>query len=707
MEALFYITALAYTMIVLVPGYLLMRVFGFDRTWSVLLGPLPGIGMLTLLGQVYASLDVHATPLLMLGPPVVILAICYLLVSRTQERAEVPEVAWWIPLLYVAIGLGLGYYFFVGRLITSDQVIQAFDLTQAVDLIRTFANSGHFTSVGVDYYLDDAAINPAPGTSFYPATWHMLCALAVQLTGASVPTAINASQLSSLGVLFPLGIAATIAAIFDGDTRHLVAGALSCLAFVIFPWVFLIFGPIYPNMAAFAVMPCVFAIFILMTSDEGSRRQRLSLLVSFVLAGIGLGSMHPGGIFASVIFLAPWCTYRIWVLARARWGGRVIPLAAAAAFVAFVCAVWYGCFLAPPFRPIVVHSWLYFTKEWQELVNILTLSYIYGYWFEFAAQIPLAIAVIVGAVWALHHREHAWLVAAYIIICYIAFVCATEETRYKHILAGFWYCDHIRIAGICCILAIPLATMGLVWAYEQVLHLVGLYNGRTGTTTNAVKVAIVCSLAFIVANFLPEFNMPGSYFDVILNEGLNDDPPEEVLETYSEAKMRVVGRKYHSVHTPFGDYRTAFTRKTVSENPISEQEKAFMKEVAEVVGSDALVINNPEDGSFLGYGFENIRCYYRYFVRSGREETATSELIRSELVNYATSPEVHAAVDELGAEYVMLLSEKDSETSFINLRGNYSETAYAGISSITPETPGFELLLQSEDLYLYRITRDQ
>jgi hypothetical protein len=125
--------------------------------------------------------------------------------------------------------------------------------------------------------------------------------------------------------------------------------------------------------------------------------------------------------------------------------------------------------------------------------------------------------------------------------------------------------------------------------------------------------------------------------------------------------------------------------------------------VSEVVGPDDLVINDPMDGSFLAYGYDGLRVYYRDFVGFGNGESGQSVLIRNGLADIATDDEVRTAVDEIGASYVLVLDQSGSDCSFINLRKDYRPVMFEGISSITDDTPGFETVLSDGNMRLYRI----
>ena len=113
------------------------------------------------------------------------------------------------------------------------------------------------------------------------------------------------------------------------------------------------------------------------------------------------------------------------------------------------------------------------------------------------------------------------------------------------------------------------------------------------------------------------------------------------------------------------------------------------------------------DGSFLAYGTTGLRVYYRNFVGGygDENETEESKIIRERLCDYATNPEVQAAVESVDARYVIVLRDGEEKSAFINLRGDYDESLFAGISSITSETPGFTCVCESGALGLYKIDR--
>ena len=77
----------------------------------------------------------------------------------------------------------------------------------------------------------------------------------------------------------------------------------------------------------------------------------------------------------------------------------------AAIFVAACVAVWTACFFSPAFEPIVSEYWQGFAYSWQEVINILTQTYVLGFFNEIAAQIVLGALAVIGWIRCVYERK--------------------------------------------------------------------------------------------------------------------------------------------------------------------------------------------------------------------------------------------------------------------------------------------------------------
>lgn len=692
----FYLSVACTVLILLIPGYLAMRAIGANRTMAVCCSPVVSLSLIAALGQLYALVGIPGSPVAVLAPLVILTALG-LALSKVRKFPELslPSVSPLTICLALLLGAALGYNLYISRLGTPDAVLQAYDVTWHLDLIQAMSESGKLSSLGASPYLTapDAAIAPANYSMFYPAAWHVLCALVKSLAGTSTTIAINASMFVLPCLAFPLGVVAFIAALFPESKKHqIVAGVLS-LAFVAFPWNLMAFGPVYANVAGFALLPAVWALFVHLLADEASVSDRARTVAAILVCCIGLVLCHPNTIFTSVVMLAPFCVSRIAEAAKNRGVATVTRLAICIAFALLCLGFWTLCYRLPLFRDTVSHVWPPFSRLFQQVVSILTLSYSFGFNVEIAAQLILAAFVIMGAIRLSHAEGKRWLVGSYALFCLILTVSATQKTELKQFLAGFWYTDPMRLASIAAMAALPLAVEGFAWVLDIVCE-AGAFLARRESRQPRPKLMVTAIVAvFLVVNFMPEFNLPGIHHEYTAQE----------VQQSSDKEMRDWPK---SVHTTFGDYRDISSEVYSYQAPLDMTEKVFLRKCTDMVEEDALVVNDPMDGSFLGYGMDGLRMYYRNFTHLGTEsETEESRIIRTRLADYATDAEVQAAVEAVDAEYVIQLRHTGDDASFINLRGDYRPDLTSGINSITDETSGFTCVYRVGPMALYRINR--
>ncbi|MBP3867141.1 MAG: ATP-binding protein, partial [Eggerthellaceae bacterium] len=124
-----------------------------------------------------------------------------------------------------------------------------------------------------------------------------------------------------------------------------------------------------------------------------------------------------------------------------------------------------------------------------------------------------------------------------------------------------------------------------------------------------------------------------------------------------------------------------------------------------IIPEGSLVINEPNDGSAYAYGVDGLRTYYRYwrgYNSPNETEKPESALIRARICNIATDDEVRAAVELVGAEYVLQLEQ--GERSWQTSMWVYEDGRFwRGIDAVDNETEGFECILSRDDMRLYKI----
>ena len=692
-----YIAALVCFATLCIPGTLCLKAAGIPLAWASSCSPLIGLAMLALVGQALALVGIASSPVLIFGIEALLVAVVFAARRALKlEDMKLPEMPIWMPLVYVVIGAALGYNLFISRLGSADALFQAYDVTQHLNLIKSMVDSARFTSLGVNPYMSvaDATIAPVDYSGFYPAAWHALCALVIMICGVQTTVVINASMFVFCAIVFPLAMLAFISAIFPGSRKAQFIGALTCLAFVSFPWNLVIFGPVYANVAGYCMLPAAGAFFVVLFSDGHKTPDRVFLAIALLGGSLGLALCHPSAIFTCIVLLAPYCVHRICDACNDKGTRLPVKLGFSAAFIAFVAAFWLVCYNLPAFHDTVSHTWKPYVWAFQEIVNILLCVPTFGFFEEEGAQYVLGAIVVFGLVKSLFTPKKRWMAASYLLACYIMLIVATHKDEFKQLIGGFWYTDPMRIASMCAIAAVPLATLGIEWLHSLVCRLLDRYNAPLGRTTRMRAAGCALAALFLVVNFMPSFNLAGTH------------------RKYTDDEYRLYGsledrdRPVKSLNTTFGDYRKIASEIYSKNSPLDSTERVFISKVLDIVGSDDLIINDPMDGSFLTYGMYDMRVYYRNFTGiSGNSDTETSQTLRLHLSEYATNDDVKEAVEEVDAHYVLIMRGTGSEAGFINLRGDYDQSLFTGITSITEDTPGFKQLLKTGSMALYEIER--
>ena len=624
--------------------------------------PLFSILAYSILGVVYFFLGVRSTALSVgLSVAVVSLAAYGLLlfVARRKgvalgsgERADRQFDAALVS-AYLAVGVVVGLFAFVLPLDGPASSVQTYDNVHHFASVRSFSDSGMWSSLHVSSYLDvsDPAANPLPGTGYYPSGWHIVCSMVVSALGVEVALAVNAVNFLFAAIVFPLSMAFLMKVLFSGDRAIALIGALGAVAVGAFPWVLVEVWPLYPNTAAFALVPVLVACFAAVWGRDASRRERVAYGAVFVLGCCCMAFMQPNAVFSAAVFLIPFCVYRSAVEAgrRCREPKRrmEVMLALSLPFMQGAVAVYW-----PP-----IHS------RAQGLVSVL------GMGFAGSSVQPIAACLVAaGALYTLRKRRYLWLTCSYLLACCIYYVSAVEgDTLLKHALSGFWYTDPYRTAALAGILALPLLAMGLYVACKIVGKTLASVRAPGENRLKALSLAVV-AVAFLALNFLP---VRGAL-------GLGQGAFQGIAATA----------------TALNDGSAV--------NAYSEEKSRFSKHVKEVVPSGALIVNQPYDGSLFAYSLDDLNLYYRDISGyGGEDERPESSTIRCRLAAEASNPSVRDAVLTTGAEYLLVLDrdvERMKELFFL-----YDPAVWEGIEGVVDETPGFEMVLSEGDMRLYRI----
>lgn len=670
-----------------IPGYLFSRVLRLGHYPSLVVAPLVSLVVFNLLAILYKVAGVVCSFATVVLPGAV--AAVIVLAAGRFIRKKTPIRFNWVfdgdavisglrikhfdaiaMLAYVAIGCAVTTYVLVASLDGPSSYVQEFDNVHHLDMIKNFAESGEWSLFSTDYYLD-AEQSPfiSSGGGFYPSSWLMIAALIYDTVGSQPALAENAANFVFVAFVLPMSMYGLMRSVFRNRPLIVLCGAICVFAFIAFPWQLLTFGPIYPNLAAYAMVPSVATCFMCLFAKDATLPSRVLAVCMTAVGLAALAFTQPNAVFTTVVFLLPFCMYRTALAVDfLSFKGRkriAAKIAVAIGFFVFAAVIWAVMLHLPFFQGVLSEWWPKYTGGFQAIADVITLRFVGGVW-----QPLLAFAVVLGAVYALLRREYLWLVFAYMLFCLMFVLDAATESDLKLWLTGFWYTDKYRIAAAAALFGAPLASMGLhalCSASRKLVH--SVLRGKDSFAPAAVSVFVLAVFASI--NYYPSVMLSGQQVSL----------------------------------SAFGSFKSQYEMANSANEtrPYTKAEQTFVERVSEVVSESELILNVPHDGSAFAYSQNDLNIYYR--SPRGYEpniEEPESALVRNSLCDIASDSRVYDAVNKIGAKYVLLLAvDKTVDTEPYLF--TYEEENWEGMSTINDSTPGFEAVLSEGDMRLYRI----
>ena len=136
------------------------------------------------------------------------------------------------------------------------------------------------------------------------------------------------------------------------------------------------------------------------------------------------------------------------------------------------------------------------------------------------------------------------------------------------------------------------------------------------------------------------------------------------------------------------------------------EERAFVKQAMQMMEDGTLAANKPADGTAWCYGTDGMPTLFRRTNNSNGGNSFPSQdtaAIRMGLADVASDDGVRRALENTGTRYVIMLDDPSGNDPTLDTT-RYDPDSWKGFDAVTPETPGFELLLSEGDMRFYRIT---
>ncbi|SDC75479.1 DUF6541 family protein [Actinokineospora iranica] len=531
-----------------------------------------------------------------------------------------------------------------------DNLSQTYDAMFHMNAIAFILDSGNGSSLN----LAELGARTNGGSGFYPAAWHDLGSLVVMSTGASIPAAANLLSAAIAIVVWPLSCLVLARQVFGPSRAALAVTGVLSIGFGAFPWGLLGFGVLWPNALGLALVPAALALAVSITGlAKDDALGRIRSLVLLPVVGLAIGLANPGAAFSLIVLavfpLLASVIRRSWRLHKA--GRSARGAAELVAVVAVLGGVWY--WTATTSNPLFANTrttyWAPFDTPSRAVGEIL-LNATNGrpaLWF-------ISAVVLVGVVACLRSVPLRWVVAGHAATGFLYLVAASFNRPDTQKFTGYWYNDSYRLAAMLPITGVVLGTAGVLFLAEKIASRVAAEDwsrprlGLSNTTTAAVVVVALLALGSR-GMYLPDrtARIAGSYQNL----------PETA--TLADAEQR-----------------------------------EFFARVKDQIPEDAVVANNPWDGSGLLWALADRQTLYPHFTMPSPTEEQT--YLAQHLDDVATDPKVCPAARALGVTHLLI-----GESEF--WPWDPRNANYPGFEDPAGK-PGFELVASDGEAKLYRIT---
>ncbi|MCX6464072.1 MAG: hypothetical protein NTW05_10835 [Pseudonocardiales bacterium] len=594
-----------YAVLLFLPGGLVALLCGL-RGWTLAAAaPLLTYGLVGIGGPLYAAVGLPwSAGTAAAGTAVVLLLVPgarLLLHRRHAVPGDAPDPvpsrpAWSRPAdigvaVAVAVAALTGVAAVLGGIRDLGAVPQDWDAVFHANGIRLIADTGDGSLVGmgrVNWYESDVTV-------YYPNAYHLLATAVYQVSGATIPTVLNAHT-----VLVPGLLAVSLAALVRrAGGRPVLAGAAALAAVATTALYDMLWrGPLLPFATGVVLTP-VIVVLLLDLLDAPGARAAVRPGAAFALGVAGLLCLHPAILIGAVLFTAPAVVQRWWGAPRAV-PREVLRLAVPGLAAAAACTLQLA--------GAAGSSGNLANIDWPA---VYSMPEAVGRLLVFGSDAPtvqlvLAAVLVVGLVTyrSLGALRWAGVSAALFGVLYVA--AASSDEPWVGTVTSLWWNDRFRLVALA---AVPMALVvghGAAELQRGVAAVLARGPVRVHRTVLGAATA-----AAVLAGF------------VVVTNGLYLDRNQERMTN------------------------------NVGDGPaVSALEIEGMQAVAGIVPPGERVLNDRGDGSAWMYALAGVLPVAAHY-----DATATgpySSLLASRFNAYADDPAVRAAVDRLDIRYVQV-----------------------------------------------------
>ncbi|KRF09358.1 hypothetical protein ASH00_06960 [Arthrobacter sp. Soil782] len=623
-------------LVLLGPGLLWGAVFGLRRlTLLALAGPLSVSGVV-IASESAALAGVRWSIVPLLGVTAAVALLLWLIRRRFGEAVATDPGG---PLRHslaawavAAIPVGLITLWIFGD---PENIAQSHDNIFHLNAVRYIAETGNASSPDLGYLGTRAA-------TFYPAGWHAIVSVVLLSSGLSVPAAINVVNLAIVLAIWCIGCLFLVTRVTGERRTALLSAAVLSGAYSSFPYLLYEFGVVYPFMLSIALLPAVLGLVVQLMRVGAPLRTTTAanlLLLLGVLPGLALA--HPSSVVGALGLSLPMVLAAAYSRLRRSAEPTWRTLTPTAVFLVVLAVVWMRI------RPSRGSS-----DNWDELGNAglaLIEVVLHSPLFRPPAFLVAGLT-LVGAAFVLRRKRHRWALALYGFAAMLFVVANWKEAPdLRWIVAGVWYNDYFRISAMLPVAGIIIASLGAVALVDA-------------------------------AKRQPKVS-------ALLREGSRERGAVVVALVVVGVLLAPLGAVQRGVAEAAAKYR--FTQES---QLLTVDELALIERLPETVEEGSGIVGVPLTGASLSYSYTGIPTLLPYGTLPA---SAAGKIIYESLDELTTNPEVCAAAQEMGVEYVL-------DFGISSVHPGKTEVV-PGLQDLTPEN-GFERVDSEGEAALYRIT---
>ena len=636
-----------------VPGAVIASCLKFRLGGILGIAPLLSTAAAGLAGVLGGLLHVPWNILPYLLVSAVLAAGALVLTHRIPWRLTTPNWRTVLPFAALALATLPMTWRFIQLVGSPDHPSQVFDNVFHLNAIRFILDTGNASSLTL------ASIQGVQGLdAVYPAAWHSFAALLVQLASVDIPTAENVLNLVIVALLWPASCLFLVTKTISRRPAALVITAVVAGTQVAFPFLMIVWGPLFPYAMALSMMPVVIAELAALVRIGRTRTEPLlSWAAALVLSLAGLAFAHTSSINITVALALPILAILWWRIMPRRDMRRVNPAGAWLFLGGTVGILAVAAVLWLKLRPAPYDNWGPTVKPGAAVGEILTAS-------TMQSAIPAVVVSILsvyGLLTTFKVRKWRWMAACYAVLGGLYIVAASfPKGSIRDILIGTWYQDTYRLAALLPLLVTPLAVIGGLRLWDSARS--SRRGARTWRTweasiarTGTSGKAVLSTAAVVVFALLASFAGPLTHYIQGASSVYRFDEQSELL-------------------TP--------------------DELALIQRIPTHVPSDAVIADNPWNGSSLAYAYTGRRVLTTHLFSTDDPDT---DLINQKLGDAAGNPAVCTALHNKNVQYVLDFGSR----YLIDLPGSEKYPALTNLA----QANGLTLVdSQGQDARLYRIS---